>query len=111
MDRWTDKTDTAGHVRSAIPVPAAVTTTARAAGAFHFRALVLLVLLVLTLPAFAAERAVCAVCGPREGSGFEPVRATATLKGKQYYFCSRDSEERKTRFYKNSIAPPPRMPL
>jgi len=31
---------------------------------------------------------VCAVCGPREGAGFEPVKATATYKGKQYFFCS-----------------------
>lgn len=30
----------------------------------------------------------CAVCGPREGSGFEPVKATATYQGKQYFFCS-----------------------
>lgn len=36
----------------------------------------------------AEDRAVCAVCGPREGAGFEPVKATATYKGKQYFFCS-----------------------
>jgi thiol-disulfide isomerase/thioredoxin len=28
------------------------------------------------------------VCGPREGAGFEPVKATATHKGKHYFFCS-----------------------
>ena len=42
----------------------------------------------LALPLAAEDRAVCAVCGPREGSGFEPVKATATYKGKQYFFCS-----------------------
>jgi thiol-disulfide isomerase/thioredoxin len=52
-------------------------------------ALVLLLVLVVLAPIAAAEdRAVCAVCGPREGSGFEPVKATATYKGKQYFFCS-----------------------
>jgi thiol-disulfide isomerase/thioredoxin len=45
-------------------------------------------LLLLSLPAAAEDRAVCAVCGPREGSGFEPVKATATYKGEQYFFCS-----------------------
>lgn len=35
-----------------------------------------------------ADQAVCAVCGPREGAGLEPVKATATLKGKTYAFCS-----------------------
>jgi peroxiredoxin len=38
--------------------------------------------------AVADDRAVCAVCGPREGSGFEPVKATATYRGKHYFFCS-----------------------
>lgn len=33
------------------------------------------------------EMAICAVCGPREGSGAEPVRATATYKNKSYSFC------------------------
>lgn len=50
--------------------------------------LVLAAFLVLALPSAAEDRAVCAVCGPREGSGFEPVKATATWKGKQYFFCS-----------------------
>ena len=41
--------------------------------------------------AFAAkstEKMICAVCGPREGAGPEPVKATATYKGKTYAFCS-----------------------
>lgn len=58
-----------------------------------------LLLLVALAPVLAAEdRAVCAVCGPREGSGFEPVKATATYKGKTYYFCS---VECKVEFLKN----------
>lgn len=51
-----------------------------------------LVLLLIALAAVAApandDQAVCAVCGPREGSGFEPVKARATWKGKEYAFCS-----------------------
>ncbi|MFP5246907.1 MAG: redoxin family protein [Thermoanaerobaculia bacterium] len=47
-----------------------------------------LLLVLLAFAAFAADEAVCAVCGPREGSGFEPVKATATYKGKTYAFCS-----------------------
>jgi peroxiredoxin len=50
--------------------------------------LVLVALIFIVLPLAAEDRAVCAVCGPREGSGFEPVKATATYKGKQYFFCS-----------------------
>ena len=50
--------------------------------------LVLVAFIVIALPYAAEDRAVCAVCGPREGSGFEPVKATATYKGKQYFFCS-----------------------
>ena len=38
----------------------------------------------------AQEKAICAVCGPREGAGPEPVRATATYKGVSYAFCSVD---------------------
>lgn len=52
------------------------------------RPIALLLLLLVTFVAAAEDRAVCAVCGPREGSGFEPVKATATYKGKTYYFCS-----------------------
>ena len=50
--------------------------------------LVVVALVIIALPLAAGDRAVCAVCGPREGSGFEPVKATATYKGKQYFFCS-----------------------
>jgi peroxiredoxin len=50
--------------------------------------LVVVALILIALPLAAEDRAVCAVCGPREGSGFEPVKATATYKGKQYFFCS-----------------------
>ncbi|MDF2440205.1 MAG: hypothetical protein JWN98_1189 [Abditibacteriota bacterium] len=35
-----------------------------------------------------SEMMICAVCGPREGAGAEPVKATATYKGKNYSFCS-----------------------
>lgn len=49
----------------------------------------ILILLVLAFAAFAADdQAICAVCGPREGAGFEPVKAHATHKGKAYAFCS-----------------------
>jgi hypothetical protein len=49
----------------------------------------LLLLLVVAFAAFPTdEQAVCAVCGPREGAGFEPVKAHATHKGKAYAFCS-----------------------
>ena len=53
-------------------------------------ALVFLVAALAFAPGAHAEedQAVCAVCGPREGSGFEPVKARATYKGKQYAFCS-----------------------
>lgn len=50
--------------------------------------LLLLLLLGSAIPALPQERAVCAVCGPREGSGFEAVKATAVYKGKHYFFCS-----------------------
>jgi thiol-disulfide isomerase/thioredoxin len=50
------------------------------------------IVLLVALVAFAAigadDQAVCAVCGPREGAGFEPVKARATYKGKSYAFCS-----------------------
>jgi thiol-disulfide isomerase/thioredoxin len=49
---------------------------------------ILSLLLVIAFAALAADLAVCAVCGPREGAGFEPVKAHATHKGKQYAFCS-----------------------
>jgi peroxiredoxin len=47
-----------------------------------------LLILFVAFVAVAADQAVCAVCGPREGSGFEPVKARATYKGKSYAFCS-----------------------
>ena len=50
--------------------------------------ILLIAFLAAALVVLADDRAVCAVCGPREGSGFEPVKATATYKGKQYFFCS-----------------------
>lgn len=51
-------------------------------------------------PAHAApaEKALCAVCAPREGAGPEEVRATATYKGKPYAFCSASC---KVEFLKN----------
>ncbi|HEX2123146.1 MAG TPA: redoxin domain-containing protein [Thermoanaerobaculia bacterium] len=52
------------------------------------RKLLLIALILSALVLAAEDKAVCAVCGPREGAGFEPVKATATYKGKQYYFCS-----------------------
>ncbi len=52
------------------------------------KVLVPLLLLLVALAAFAEDQAICAVCGPREGSGFEPVKARATHKGKEYAFCS-----------------------
>jgi thiol-disulfide isomerase/thioredoxin len=53
----------------------------------------ILVLTVLLLAAFvpeagAAEKGVCAVCGPREGAGLEPIAARATLRGREFVFCS-----------------------
>lgn len=60
-----------------------------------------LLFLLLALSLGAEDRAICAVCGPREGSGFEPVKATATYKGKQYFFCSTKC---KVEFLKNPEA-------
>lgn len=51
-------------------------------------ACLILIAFLAAVPLVAGDRAVCAVCGPREGAGFEPVKATATYKGKQYFFCS-----------------------
>ena len=63
--------------------------------------LLLVALALVAVPLFAEDRAVCAVCGPREGAGFEPVKATATYKGKQYFFCSTKC---KVEFLKNPDA-------
>ncbi|HEX9986433.1 MAG TPA: redoxin family protein [Thermoanaerobaculia bacterium] len=62
------------------------------------RILVISLLLFIAVAAVADDRAICAVCGPREGAGFEPVKATATYKGKQYFFCSLEC---KVAFLKN----------
>lgn len=65
-------------------------------------ALLAVISLLSIAPALnAADRAICAVCGPREGAGFEPVKATATYKGKHYYFCSLEC---KVEFLKNPDA-------
>ena len=52
--------------------------------------IIALALLILAATALLAadDLAVCAVCGPREGAGFEPVKARATYRGKEYAFCS-----------------------
>jgi thiol-disulfide isomerase/thioredoxin len=54
--------------------------------------LVIAVALILSAGTFAAgeedDRAICAVCGPREGSSFEIVKARATWRGTEYAFCS-----------------------
>ena len=52
------------------------------------KTLVVLLSLLVAFALFAEDQAICAVCGPREGSGFEPVKARATYKGKEYVFCS-----------------------
>ncbi|HEX7155131.1 MAG TPA: redoxin family protein [Thermoanaerobaculia bacterium] len=52
------------------------------------RILLLSLILLFAVAAVADDRAICAVCGPREGAGFEDVKATAMYKGKQYFFCS-----------------------
>jgi thiol-disulfide isomerase/thioredoxin len=80
------------------------------------RALALLLLLsslIAAGPVTASDdtdRAVCAVCGPREGAGFEPVRATARYRGTTYAFCSLQC---KVDFLKNPsefLAPGPDVP-
>jgi peroxiredoxin len=51
-------------------------------------AAIALLLFVAVFAVAAEDQAICAVCGPREGAGFEPVKAHATHKGKDYAFCS-----------------------
>lgn len=51
-------------------------------------AAVLLIVFFVPSALAADERAICAVCGPREGAGFEPVKAKATHQGRQLFFCS-----------------------
>lgn len=65
------------------------------------RKLVIVFLLLLAVAALAEDQAICAVCGPREGAGFEPVKARATHKGKEYAFCSLQC---KVEFLKNPEA-------
>lgn len=64
------------------------------------RVLIALLTLTVAFAAFAEDQAVCAVCGPREGSGFEPVKARATYKGKEYAFCT---VKCKVEFLKNPV--------
>ena len=63
--------------------------------------LVVLLAIGIAAAAYADDRAICAVCGPREGSGPEAVKATATLDGKTYYFCTLEC---KVEFLKNPKA-------
>ena len=68
------------------------------------RSLVLILSLFAAAPLFTAdktERAICAVCGPREGSGFEDVKARAAYRGASYAFCSLEC---KVEFLKNPEA-------
>ena len=64
-------------------------------------AIAVLALFLVAFAAFAEDQAICAVCGPREGSGFEPVKARAKYKGKDYAFCSLEC---KVEFLKNPDA-------
>ena len=52
------------------------------------KSLVVVIALLAAFAAFAEDQAICAVCGPRNGEGFEPVKARAKLRGKDYAFCS-----------------------
>ena len=60
--------------------------------------LILIFMTVVASAAIAGDQAICAVCGPREGSGFEPVKARAKYKGKDYAFCRLEC---KVEFLKN----------
>lgn len=51
-----------------------------------------------TQPQTNEELAICAVCGPREGAHVEEVKARATLKGRDYAFCTNNC---KIEFLKN----------
>lgn len=85
----------------ALLLPTSLKTTVQLLRLTTIAWLLLALLATVSLPAAAADRAVCAVCGPREGAGFEPVKATATYKGKQYFFCSTKC---KVEFLKNPAA-------
>src|SRR5687768_13238564 len=50
--------------------------------------LILFAIAALTPAAFADDKGICAVCGPREGAGLEPIAARATLGGREFVFCS-----------------------
>jgi len=72
---------------------------------FHVPALLLATVIVPTSLSATAEsvlaapkQALCAVCSVREGSGPEPVKATAKHEGKEYYFCQ---ESCRTEFLKD----------
>ena len=68
------------------------------------RQLILFLAVFLVLapsPMLGGEKAVCAVCGPREGAGLEPIEARATLGGREYAFCSLEC---KVEFLKNPKA-------
>jgi len=67
-------------------------------GTMPRKPLIALLVILVAFAAIADDRAVCAVCGPREGSGFEPVKARAKYKGKDYAFCSLEC---KVEFLKN----------
>lgn len=72
--------------------------------------LLLLLTLTITPALFAEEKAICAVCGPREGAGLEPIRSRATLDGREFAFCSLEC---KVEFLKDPEAftePPERRP-
>ena len=63
--------------------------------------LIVLLLSLVAIPLQAeqsSEKGVCAVCGPREGAGLEPIRARATLSGREFVFCSLEC---KVEFLKN----------
>ena len=66
------------------------------------RSLAIVLLLAVPFAAVAeVEKAICAVCGPREGSGFEEVKARARYQGRDYAFCS---VKCKAEFLKNPSA-------
>ena len=68
----------------------------------RMRAFAIVLLLAVPFAAIAeVEKAICAVCGPREGSGFEEVKARARYQGRDYAFCS---VQCKAEFLKNPSA-------
>lgn len=72
--------------------------------------LILLGLLAAVPSTFADDKGICAVCGPREGAGLEPIRSRATLDGREFVFCSLEC---KVEFLKDPAAftePPEKRP-